>query len=61
MAAVTIDASLTTDPGLCGPGPARTAKPATADRFPAMVRPGWTIRSWSLLVLAAPAIRSTQS
>ena len=54
-AAVTIDASPATDTGSRGPGPARTAGPATADRSPAMVRPGRTVRSWSLLVLAAPA------
>src|SRR6202042_2560532 len=36
-------------------GPARTAGPATADRSPAGAQPGRTIRSWPLLVLAAPA------
>ena len=55
MAAVSIDASPATGPGLRGPVPARTAGPATADRSPAMVRPGRTIRSWPLLVLAVPA------
>jgi hypothetical protein len=55
MAAVSIDASPATDPGLRGPVPARTAGPATADRSPATVRPSRTIRSWPLLVLAAPA------
>ena len=55
MAAVSIDASSATDPGLRGPGPARTAGPTTADRSPATVRSGRTIRSWPLLVLAAPA------
>jgi hypothetical protein len=55
MAAVTVDASLGVDPGLRGPVPARTTGPATADRSPAAVRPGRTIRSWPLLVLAAPA------
>ena len=55
MAAVTAGASLATDPGPRGPGPARTAGPATADRSTAGARPGRTIRSWPLLVLAAPA------
>ena len=55
MAAVTIDASPAADPGLRGPVPARTAGPAAADRSPAAARPGRTIRSWPLLVLAAPA------
>ena len=55
MAAVTADASRAADPGLGGPVPARTAGPAAADRSPAIVRPGRTIRSWPLLVLAAPA------
>jgi hypothetical protein len=55
MAAVTIDAPLATDPGLRGPGPARTAGPATADRSPARAQTGRTVRSWPLLVLAAPA------
>ena len=55
MAAVPIDASPATDPGLRGPGPARTAGPGTADRSPAGARPGRAVRSWPLLVLAAPA------
>jgi hypothetical protein len=55
MAALDIDASPATDPGPRGPGPVRTAGPAIADRSPAMVRPGRTIRSWPLLVLAIPA------
>ena len=55
MAAVTVDASRAADPGLRGPVPARTAGPAAADRSPATVRPGRTVRSWPLLVLAAPA------
>ena len=55
MAAVTVDASPATDPGLRGPVPARTSGPAAADRSPATVRPGRTVRSWPLLVLAAPA------
>ena len=55
MAAVTIDASRAADPGLRGPVPARTAGPAAADRSPAAARPGRAVRSWPLLVLAAPA------
>jgi hypothetical protein len=55
MAAVTMDASLATDPGPRGPGPAQTAGPVTADRSPAGARPSRTVRSWPLLVLAAPA------
>jgi hypothetical protein len=56
MAAVTAtDASPVPDPGQRGPGPARTSGPGTADRSPAMVRPGRAIRCWPLLVLAAPA------
>ena len=55
MAAVTIDASRAADPGPRGPVPARTAGPAAADRSPAGARPGRAIRSWPLLVLAAPA------
>jgi hypothetical protein len=55
MAAVTVGAPPAMDPGLRGPAPARTTGPAAADRFPATVRPGRTVRSWPLLVLAAPA------
>jgi hypothetical protein len=43
------------DPGLGGLVPARTSGPAAADRSPATVRPGRTVRSWPLLVLATPA------
>jgi hypothetical protein len=54
MAAVTIDASPATDPGLRGRGGAgRRTSPRGP--VPAMVRPGRAIRSWPLLVLAAPA------
>ena len=35
--------------------PARTTGPAAADRSPAIARPARTVRSWPLLVLAAPA------
>ncbi len=55
MAAVSIDASPATGPGLRSPVPARTAGPATADRSPARAQTGRTVRSWPLLVLAAPA------
>ena len=55
MTAVTADASRAADPGLGGPVPARTAGPAAADRSPAAARPGRSVRSWPLLVLAAPA------
>jgi hypothetical protein len=55
MAAVPIDASHVADPDLCGPVPARTSGPAAADRSRATIRPGRAVRSWPLLVLAAPA------
>jgi hypothetical protein len=55
MAAVTVGASRAAGPGLRGPGPVRTTGPAAADRSPAAVRPGRSVRSWPLLVLAAPA------
>jgi hypothetical protein len=55
MAAVPVDASPATDPGLRGPVPPRTTGPHAADRSTADARPGRTIRSWPLLVLAAPA------
>jgi hypothetical protein len=55
MATVTAGVSPAMDPGLRGPVPAQTTGPAAADRSPAAVRPGRTVRSWPLLVLAAPA------
>jgi hypothetical protein len=58
MAALTLGATragATGDRGLRGPSPARTTGPAAADRSPAIARPGRTVRSWPLLVLAAPA------
>jgi hypothetical protein len=54
MAAVTVDAS-SVGSGLSGPFPARTRGPAAEDQSPAMARPRRTVRSWPLLVLAAPA------
>ena len=54
MAAVTIDTS-PTGPGLRGPIPERTTGPTATDRSLATVRPARTMRSWPLLVLAAPA------
>jgi hypothetical protein len=55
MAAVTINTPPATGPVLRGPVPGRTSGPAIADRSPATVRPSRAIRSWPLLVLAAPA------
>src|SRR5450755_975680 len=58
MAALTVGVTrsgTTGDRGLRGPSPARTTGPAAADRSPATTRPGRTVRSWPLLVLAAPA------
>jgi len=55
MATITAGMSPAMDPGLRGPVPARTTRPAAADRSPATARPGRTVRSWPLLVLAAPA------
>ena len=46
MTAVAIDASRAANPALGGPVPARTGGPATADRSPAVARPGRAIRSW---------------
>lgn len=48
-------ASVTGEADLDGPSPIRTGGPAAADQSPTAVRPGRTIRSWPLLVLAAPA------
>jgi hypothetical protein len=42
-------------PGVRGPSPARTAGPAAPDGSAAGSRPGRAMRSWPLLVLAAPA------
>ncbi len=55
MAAIPVDASRAAGPGPGGPVRVRTAGPAAADRSPAGARPGRSVRSWPLLVLAAPA------
>ncbi len=55
MAAVAADASPTMDSGLSGAVPARIVGPAAADRSPGVVPRGGAVRSWPLLVLAAPA------
>jgi hypothetical protein len=55
MAVVTADGSAAMDPSLRGSVPAWTTGPAAADRSPPTVRPGRAVRSWPLLVLAAPA------
>jgi hypothetical protein len=55
MAALTIDAFPAADAGPRGPVPARTTGPAAADRSPGAARPARAVRSWPLLVLAAPA------
>ena len=55
MAAVTANKSRAADGGQSGPVPVRTAGPAATNRSPAATGPGRTIRSWPLLVLAAPA------
>ena len=55
MAAVTAGASPAAGRDRRGPVPARTAGAAAAVRSPASARLGRTVRSWPLLVLAAPA------
>ena len=55
MAAVTAGTPAAMDAGPRGPVPVRTSGLAAADRSPATVRPGRAVRSWPLLVLAAPA------
>jgi len=61
MAAITAGAPRARDGGLRGPVPARTTGPAAADRSPAAARTGRTVRSWPLLVLAAPAVAEVWS
>jgi hypothetical protein len=48
-------AGLTDDPDRSGPPPARITGPSPTDRSQPVSRPGRTIRSWPLLVLALPA------
>jgi hypothetical protein len=58
MAALTMAtdrADLASDAGLLGPSPARTGGPAAVDRSAAISRADRVVRSWPLLVLAAPA------
>ncbi len=55
MAAVTAGASGAAGLGLRGLVPARTAGPGDGDRSPSAARQGRSVRSWPLLVLAAPA------
>ena len=55
MAAIPIDMAPAADPGLRCPVPARTTGPTVARRSPAAIRQGRAVRSWPLLVLAAPA------
>jgi hypothetical protein len=54
MAAVPVDVSRAADPGPRDPVPARTTGPA-ADRSPVSTQLVRSVRSWPLLVLAAPA------
>jgi hypothetical protein len=55
MATAIVSAPRATDLSVLGPAPARTTGPAAPDRSQAVVRPGRAVRSWPLLVLAAPA------
>jgi hypothetical protein len=58
MAALTVatdPADVANDAGRRGPSPARTAGPAAADRSSTISRADRAVRSWPLLVLAAPA------
>src|ERR1700722_4545369 len=55
MAAVTAGTSPAADPDLRRLVPARTADSAVADQSPPGPRPVRSVRSWPLLVLAAPA------
>jgi hypothetical protein len=61
MAAVAIDTARAVDPDQCGPVPGRTTGPTAADRSPVAARPGRAVRSWPLLVLAAPAVAEVWS
>jgi hypothetical protein len=55
MATLTVATDHTGDAGLDGPSPARSAGPAAADRSGTGARADRAVRSWLLLVLAAPA------
>jgi hypothetical protein len=55
MTAVIAGTRLADDLGVRGPSPAQTAGPAVADRAQATARRARAVRSWPLLVLAAPA------
>ena len=57
MAALTVatDRAAAREAGTAGPASARSAGPAAADRSGASVQPDRSVRSWPLLVLAAPA------
>jgi hypothetical protein len=55
MAAIPIAVSPATGSNPRDPVPVRTAGPAASDRSTAVARPGRTVRSWPLLVLAVPA------
>jgi hypothetical protein len=55
MAAIPIAVSRATGSNPRDPVRVRTAGPAASDRSTAVARPGRTVRSWPLLVLAVPA------
>ena len=57
MAALTVatDRAAGEEAGTAGPASVRSAGPAAADRSGAGVRADRAVRSWPLLVLAAPA------
>jgi hypothetical protein len=57
MATLTVatDHAAAREPGTAGPASARSAGPAAADRSSTGARPDRAVRSWPLLVLAAPA------
>jgi hypothetical protein len=55
VAAVTAGAPPAIVPGVTSPVPARTTRTASSDQSADAVRPDRTVRSWPLLVLAAPA------
>jgi hypothetical protein len=57
MAALTVatDRATARETGTAGPASVRSAGPTAADRSGASIRPDRAVRSWPLLVLAAPA------